>query len=773
MTPAEWIQSAPLSMWGADGSKTCFSVACRLLRLGCSQEEAVSLFLGPYNSRLMGAGEKPWAESDIRHKVADAAKKVGPVAKPKPEPDGGSGAGAKRFVAAEVSDEEFARGVEISLKLFSPEAQAAFAERYGWKLETMTKCRNAGSLGVRPDLRDLPRWIWSRTWQDEQVRRSDDDPKRRGAKGRKFDSLYVPWKVEFPKGVIVTEGAKDAISAAETLPSWQALGKLSMDSRIEPRYVAAYNGMTAIIALDHGVSDETVFATRLALSAAGMSCHTVDWTRLKKGCANGYDVTNALNEFGPEVLESFLLACTQPVADIDRIRTWRNTDEGNAELFSELHANQFAWSGALGWTGFDGTAWSFLEDPQMMARVQAFIRRRASMGVAMKGSDSECKAILSQMRACMFAPQGRFDAAGTHHLLPTPSGTVNLRTGEMTDNSAADFMLSRCATPFDLEADPNPWHEFVASLVGDDQAAWLQLALGYSLTGYANEQFLTILQGKTRSGKGTLQRAFSATFGESIVRAVGFESFTKARGGNDQGFDLAGLRNARLVFASEGESRAKLNTSLIKRITGEDPIHCALKGKDFFEFMPRFSIFLATNFMPLIDPDDTAAWGRIRIVEFGKSYLGHEDTSLSEKFGTLPWRKRILRWVVDGSRGWFEQFKDRGRRMIDVNEEKRDAQRHEQDQIAQWLVARVRRKPGVWTAQASLWADYDWWCARMGYSRMSQKGFGIALNKKDFQKDRKTSGMFVEGIEPIHYRPDHGYEEGGAPVENQTEFLSS
>ena len=80
--------------------------------------------------------------------------------------------------------------------------------------------------------------------------------------------------------------------------------------------------------------------------------------------------------------------------------------------------------------------------------------------------------------------------------------------------------------------------------------------------------------------------------------------------------DLAMLRGARLVTASETEEGRAWAESRIKQMTGGDRITARFMRQDFFEYIPQFKLMIVGNHKPVLHNVDDAAKRRFNIAPF-------------------------------------------------------------------------------------------------------------------------------------------------------------
>jgi putative DNA primase/helicase len=267
---------------------------------------------------------------------------------------------------------------------------------------------------------------------------------------------------------------------------------------------------------------------------------------------------------------------------------------------------------------------------------------------------------------------------------------------------------------------------------GAETANWLQLAVGYSLTGHSSEEILFYLFGPPRSGKGTFTETLLALLGKPLSAEVNFSTFTEKRGKDDQNFDLAPLKPCRLVVASESNEHERFNEGKIKSITGGSEIYCAFKHHDQFNYKPQFKIWLSSNHPVNADPTDDAVWGRIRVIEFPHSFLGVENKRLKAKMRSKEVLEGVLAWAVEGARKWYA-LPDHGLAELDTSRQVKALQRAELDNVQVWLDECCAKEPEHFTTNAEIYTSYSMWCKDNGVTPKQQKALSQALSAKKFE----------------------------------------
>ena len=155
--------------------------------------------------------------------------------------------------------------------------------------------------------------------------------------------------------------------------------------------------------------------------------------------------------------------------------------------------------------------------------------------------------------------------------LGTPGGTVDLITGTLVRADLDDGITKLTPVAPADTADCPQWLKFLSELTGDDTELirYLQQWCGYCLTGDTREHALVFVYGGGGNGKSVFLNTVSGILSEYAVTAA-MDTFTASRDSKHP-TDLAMLRGARMVTASETEEGKPFAEARIKQMTGGDP----------------------------------------------------------------------------------------------------------------------------------------------------------------------------------------------------------
>ena len=319
-------------------------------------------------------------------------------------------------------------------------------------------------------------------------------------------------------------------------------------------------------------------------------------------------------------------------------------------------------------------------------------------------------------------------------LLCTPAGTVDLRTGSMRENRRED-LITKVTTVGPCGECPL-WGRFLGQIFDGDQdlIAFVQRMLGYCLTGVTREHALFFCYGLGGNGKGTLLNTFAGILGDYATTAPKgmFEEAKSER----HPTDLAGLRGARAVISQETEQGTRWAETLVKTLTGGDPVAARFMRQDFFEYVPAFKLLISGNHKPQLRDVTEAMRRRLHFIPFNRTIgKAERDTELAEKL--KPEWPAILRWAIDGCLEWQRI----GLAPPAAVREATSAYFVEQDAVAGFLAENcMTDKPNAVEETGELFSRFTAWCDYKGKTRISTMAFVAKIDEHGFKRGRDRTG---------------------------------
>jgi len=431
------------------------------------------------------------------------------------------------------------------------------------------------------------------------------------------------------------------------------------------------------------------------------------------------------------------------------LRDFNLTDLGNSERFVACYGRDvrycFLWAKWLVWTG---SRWERDDSGRVHRLAKETVRgiydeaaaaedesERKALAKHATASEAEGKIKAMLELAKSDVPVSPDDLDADPWLLNAPNGTVDLRTGEIQPHRREDLITKMSGGGYDKKAAAPVWEVFLERVLPSKELrAFVQRGAGYSAAGDTSEQCLFINHGAGANGKSTFQEALAEALGDYATRTPTETLLAKRAGGIPN--DVARLKGARFVAASETEEGRRLAESLVKDLTGQDTISARFMRAEWFDFKPTHKLWLSTNHKPEIRGTDNAIWRRIRLIPWSVTIPPAErDHKLSEKLREEL--AGILAWAVHGCLEW----RSNGLRAPDEVRRATSAYRAEMDILAAFLTEECTTGVAVNAAAGALYGQYKEWCAETGEKAESQRKFGERLKERGFERRRITSGL--------------------------------
>ena len=450
----------------------------------------------------------------------------------------------------------------------------------------------------------------------------------------------------------------------------------------------------------------------------------------------------------------------EPAAD-----TFPLTEVGDAEFFASLNTGHVVYDHRVKrWMRFDEHYWRDDADGHLgrlavdavrsrqaaATKVKDDDKRKLHLQWATKGEDRRRQTnllALAQNVVPLADAGDKWDK--DPYVLGVANGVVDLRTGQLRDGQPEERITRVSPVAFDPTAATETWAKFVLDICADDAelAAYLQVVVGYSLTGLTSEQCFWILYGTGSNGK--------STFLEILTNwLLSAHSWTMPFPANKSGswsealsdYQRAALEGRRLVVAKETETAARLNTEFMKSLTGDETISARMPYGRPFNFRPEAKFFLAVNHKPEIHDESHGMWRRVRLVPFDRTFPPN-PTFAQNLVANTP---GILRWAVEGAVRYFRDGMVTPEKVKAATAEYQS----ESDALVPFFEARCHFGPKYRTNATELYRTYQRWAGEQGEQVLSQKAFGTRLGgdsrlKKD--TDSKTNTVVYLGVALVDF----------------------
>jgi putative DNA primase/helicase len=422
------------------------------------------------------------------------------------------------------------------------------------------------------------------------------------------------------------------------------------------------------------------------------------------------------------------------------------TEDALALRFSERHEDDLRYIATKGtWLKWDTTRWypeathlafdlarqSCRGDAQMYgngkAPSQVYSAKTIAAVERMAKADRRQATIIEQWDANDFT-------------FNTEEDTLNPLTGESYAQRPSDYITKKSGCPCAPPGTPHPlWTGFLERIAPDPELpGFLQRFIGYCLTGSTSEHKFVFAYGTGANGKSTFINTISAILGDyATVADVG--TFIAAATERHP-TDVAKLHGYRLVVAQETEKGRRWDETKIKSMTGGDKMTARFMRCDFFDFVPKFKLWIVGNHKPRLDNVDEAMRRRMLLVPFTVQIPAEErDRGLPEKL-KYEW-PAILRWAVDGCLEWQRIGLSPPKIVTEATEEYFD----DQDTIKEWIEDRTQDGgPFAFTPIGQLFASWKLWCDERNMRPGTSQAFSNALVDRGYVRKKGTGG--VRGI---------------------------
>ncbi|WP_431936850.1 phage/plasmid primase, P4 family [Micromonospora sp. RP3T] len=454
------------------------------------------------------------------------------------------------------------------------------------------------------------------------------------------------------------------------------------------------------------------------------------------------------------------------------------TDARLAEIIAaDVLDGAYCWTTGLGWLAWDGKRWATVPDAAVTEAVRQYVITRYVEALddekqrAASGESADRRAVdgwhkaqraqriadvikLARGIAGVLRDAAEFDT--DPDLLNTPSGVVDLRTGETFDHDP-DLMITKITGVGYRPGAESPALKAALEAVPADALEWFQLRIGQAATGHqADDGRMLLLTGGGRNGKtaimGAIFRALGGhEFGHGYATKVPNTLLLKGKSLGSATPEKMTLRGTRLAYMEETPEEGYLDSTVVKDLLDAEAIEGRKLYKDTVTWKPTHSIFLNTNHAPTVTDTGDGAWRRLARVDFPIRYrlngdpIEREtdrvgDPRLKAKLAATEALEAVLAWVVAGAIRWYDNGRSLATDSGDPASVRASLERWREasDDILRYLRERCAFDPARWVPSDELYREFAEWMKANGHRVPSSKEFLKRL------KDHSALPPYVE-----------------------------
>lgn len=253
--------------------------------------------------------------------------------------------------------------------------------------------------------------------------------------------------------------------------------------------------------------------------------------------------------------------------------------------------------------------------------------------------------------------------------LPCPNGVIDLTTGIFSPSKPDQYIKSLCPTNYNPSATCPNFEKFLSQIfikrnsegifVPDfELIEFIQILFGYIMIGVPLEEIVIYLYGEDgRNGKGTLVKVILGVLGHLVATLPsGMILMQKNPPSHDSASpSFAKLQGKRFAILSEINKKRKIDSAVVKFLSGGDQVPCRKLYQDQSEFPPSHTLMLQTNYKPEAPADDNGLWERTVLITFNASFVrgpkkdNERPLNNGLKEELLQESEGILNWLIRGS----------------------------------------------------------------------------------------------------------------------------
>jgi putative DNA primase/helicase len=338
--------------------------------------------------------------------------------------------------------------------------------------------------------------------------------------------------------------------------------------------------------------------------------------------------------------------------------------------------------------------------------------------------------ILGHIARSSYVERSEFNKPSIH--IPVQNGILNLDTLELGPFDQNLIFTYKINAKYDKNATAPKFTKFLNECLKPEDTPTLQEYAGYCLLNSMPYHKMMWFYGIGRNGKTTFIHTLNDLFGSENVSGLGLEEFD-----GYHRFSMALLHGKTINVSSEPNVKSALQTSLLKKATGDDWIDAEIKCKQTrIKFKNSAKLFILGNRYPRVNDDSLAFWDRVIIVQWPNIFTGADVIPGIEKTWTTSPEEMsgILNWMIEGLHRLSQN------NVFTVSKSQKETITEFQkasDTTLAFLNEKTTRDKDAYIIKTDLYDKYKEYCEDQGLDADANSMFSAKLNAQTWIKNGK------------------------------------
>lgn len=390
------------------------------------------------------------------------------------------------------------------------------------------------------------------------------------------------------------------------------------------------------------------------------------------------------------------------------------------------------------WYRYEGGMWATLHDLSFESEVWDLLEQHDPFP-----TDNGVKNVIKFVRSKRVKKDDELDC--DDGLINLQNGTYSLELQALLAHQPGHYLTTQLPFAYDLLSPCPNWRRYLettfidrAGQVDADLIAFVQEAVGYSLTTDIHHHVSFWCYGEGANGKGVLFYVLERLAGNS---AIPFNVDLLKR----EQYQLADLAGKRIALCPEADSSGVVEDAVIKALVGGDSLQVRQIRREPFTLHPVAKLWWSMNKLPTITDSSTGMWRRIKLIPFLADFQGRDKHKRIENLRELLQDELpgIFNWAMEGlarltANGEFTTVKQ--------IEEWTAMYRRDSNAVLTFVDETCDTDRGYNVGSNVIYTRYKDWCADNGYKPYNVRNFKTEMERIGFFWRRTSTHRLFDGL---------------------------